>query len=261
MKSSPMLQLLLTFLAICGVAFPAQAKDGQTPLPPEQKYVDFRNPPRKYATTHEGKWLVMVEKQLMSDQPALAKQALARLHRNLDEAMRIFPAPARGRLEKVHIYLMYGPKAQNGGRDQGSDYITKAEIESYHQLDPHWEDSIIVYCAENYTQQSDLWALKALVHEFSHAHQLEHWPEKQPDILGAWQHAMKLGLYHNVKDEQGKSIAKAYAATNQLEYFAELSCMYFARCDYYPFDRKELKSYDPVGYAMIEKMWLNELDK
>ena len=31
--------------------------------------------------------------------------------------------------------------------------------------------------------------------------------------------------------------------------------MYFAGCNFQPFNRKELKAYDPVGYAMIEKMW------
>ena len=87
------------------------------------------------------------------------------------------------------------------------------------------------------------------------AQQLEQWPEDQPDIYQAWKNAMKLGLYRKVKNDRGKTVKKAYAAVNQLEYFAELSCMYFVGCDYQPFDRKELQRYDPVGYAMIEKMW------
>ncbi|MFT3883249.1 MAG: hypothetical protein QM703_26800 [Gemmatales bacterium] len=104
-------------------------------------------------------------------------------------------------------------------------------------------------------QISDFWAIKALVHELAHAHHLEQWPEDQPDILQAWNKAMKAGLYHGVKDDEGKKVAKAYAAVNQLEYFAELSSMYFVGCNYQPFSRKELAVYDPVGYAMIEKMW------
>ena len=66
---------------------------------------------------------------------------------------------------------------------------------------------------------------------------------------------MKLGLYHGVKDDEGKIVDKAYATVNQLEYFAELSCMYFVGCNYQPFDREELQTYDPKGYAMIEQMW------
>jgi hypothetical protein len=66
---------------------------------------------------------------------------------------------------------------------------------------------------------------------------------------------MKRRLYHDVKDDKGKTLEKGYAATNQLEYFAELSCMYFAGCNYHPLNRTELKVYDPAGYAVIEKMW------
>ena len=58
----------------------------------------------------------------------------------------------------------------------------------------------MVYCAQNYLDISDLWAMKALFHEFAHAYQLEQWPEKQPDILHAWEHAVKENKYRNVRD-------------------------------------------------------------
>jgi dipeptidyl-peptidase-4 len=114
---------------------------------------------------------------------------------------------------------------------------------------------VVIYSAANYARISDFWALKVLVHEFAHAQQLEHWPENQPDIVQAFEHAAVQGLYKGVKDDKGKVLDKAYAAVNQLEYFAELSCMYFVGCNYQPFDRKELEKYDPDGYAMVETMW------
>ena len=66
---------------------------------------------------------------------------------------------------------------------------------------------------------------------------------------------MKRRLYHQVKDVDGKTLDAAYATTNQLEYFAELTCMYFTGCNYKPFNRSELKQYDPPGYAMVERFW------
>jgi len=48
---------------------------------------------------------------------------------------------------------------------------------------------------------------------------------------------------------------QAYAAQNHLEYFAELSCAYFVGCNYAPFNRAELKEYDPAGFALIEALW------
>jgi hypothetical protein len=150
---------------------------------------------------------------------------------------------------------MYGPKAREGGKDNGLDYIQKASPASHNELDARWGDAVIVYCAQNYLDQSDFWALKAVFHELSHAYHLHHWPEAQSDIVLAYTGAMKRGLHHNVPDDSGKRLDSSYAATNALEYFAELSCMYFVGCNYKPFNRDELKKYDPAGFAMIEKLW------
>jgi hypothetical protein len=42
-------------------------------------------------------------------------------------------------------------------------------------------------------------------------------------------------------------LPEAYATVNQLEYFAELSSMYFVGCNYQPSNRRELMLYDPTG--------------
>ena len=141
-------------------------------------------------------------------------------------------------------------------RTTGSSISRKIAPDFHTELDPHWKDVIVIYCAQNYLDISDLWALKALFHEFAHAYQLQQWPEKQPDIMKAWEHARKQHLYQNVLDrETRKTLPSAYALTNQLEFFAELSCMYFVKCNYEPANREQLKEYDSVGYAMIRKMW------
>jgi hypothetical protein len=64
-----------------------------------------------------------------------------------------------------------------------------------------------------------------------------------------------LHAYRKDTDDARKRIQNAYALVNQLDYFAELSCMYFVGCQYQPFNRKELRAYDPIGYEMIQKMW------
>jgi hypothetical protein len=93
-----------------------------------------------------------------------------------------------------------------------------------------------------------------LLHELSHAvhgHLIGH---DNPAVLAAYKQAMDRGLYDKVKHETGRT-AKAYAATNDHEYFAELTCAYLDRCAYYPFTREELKEHDPVGYELMEKIW------
>ena len=133
--------------------------------------------------------------------------------------------------------------------------------EDHDWLDPRMARSIVIYNAENYVKISEFWALKGLIHEFGHAHHLEHWPEDRADIYDAWNHAMKAGLYQVVREEDKGTHNPNYAAQNHLEYFAELTAMYFVGAHYFPRDRAGLKAYDPAGYALAEKLWgLNRAD-
>jgi hypothetical protein len=217
--------------------------------------INYRVPRRDYVVVTVGSRPFRVEKSLETENKAVAKKAMGRLVKNIDKALDRFPEPAADELRKIRFFVMQGPKARGGGRNNGLEYI-QANAPPFHpELDSRWADSMVVYCAQNYVDLSDLWALKAVVHEFGHAYQLQNWPEKQPEIVHAYDNAMKKGLYRNVKSVDGKMIDTAYATTNQLEYFAELTAIYFAGCNYHPLNRSELKEYDPVGYAMIEQFW------
>jgi hypothetical protein len=93
-----------------------------------------------------------------------------------------------------------------------------------------------------------------ILHELCHAVHSHLLGNNNLTIKAAFQQAADRGLYDQVKHESGRT-AKAYAATNDHEYFAELSCAYLDRCAYFPFTREELKEHDPVGYAMMEQVW------
>jgi len=237
----------LLLVSACAAGEPAPAPSSPKPA------VNFREPERVYQAVQLGQWTVRVERELQTKEPDLAKRALARLEAKLGVMLAALPSSARARLEKLPIFLMYGPRAAGGGKDNGAEYFQRNAPEHHKQLDPRWKSCVVIYCASNYVQLSELWAVKLLVHEFAHAHHMEQWPEKQPDILQAWEHAKESGLYRQENKENGEILG--YAAANQLEYFAELSCMYFVGCNYPPASREELKTYDPVGYNMLEKMW------
>lgn len=248
------LTVFLNFVAFIGVVRFSAGQD-QVPEQKKKPNVNFREPERVYQTVKRGKWTIEVEKQLIDEAPAIATKAIRRLEEKLDECYRLLPKPAQPVLKELKLFVMYGPKARGGGYDNGLEYFANNAPKFREHLDERWSRCIVVHCAENYTEISNLWALKSLIHEFGHAHHKENWPEDQPEIMAAWKNAVEKGLHLNVKDEKGKTIPKAYALTNQLEYFAELTAMYFAKCNYAPIDRAALKKYDPVGYAMIQKMW------
>ncbi|MCX5682110.1 MAG: hypothetical protein NT049_00265, partial [Planctomycetota bacterium] len=189
----PFAALCLLLLSAC----PGMAAEPAAPAP--KPVVNFREPARTYNTVQLGQWTVMVEQQLQADDPDLAKQTLARLEGKLGVLLAALPDPARPRLQKLPIYLMYGPKAKDGGYNNGAEYFQKTAPEHNQNLDPRWKNCVVIYSARNYVQLSELWSVKLLAHEFAHAHHLQQWPEKQPDILQAWNHAVECGLYRQEK--------------------------------------------------------------
>ena len=96
-----------------------------------------------------------------------------------------------------------------------------------------------------------------LFHEFTHA--FHHYIGKsRQDIIETYQNAMNNNLYDKVKHEYslGKfNTQRAYAALNEFEYFAQLSEAYFGRCNYFPFNKNELKGHDIDGYNLCQKIW------
>ena len=220
--------------------------------------IDFRTPERDYVKSAGS--IILVERQLLTEDPAIAERAVARLQEKITHALSILPKHSRPVLEKIPFYVMYGPAARGGGLSSGLEYFQRTAPEYRAHLDLNWRSCVVVYSGANYTQLSDFWALKAVIHELSHAWQLEHWPEQQAEILAAWQNSVQLNLHRNVRGDTGNVLDASYASTNQLEYFAELSCMYFVGCDYEPFNREELKTYDPIGYTMIEQMWAQSVN-
>lgn len=227
----------------------------------QQKPVNYREPQREYQSFSTNGWAIDVEKQLITDDPRLAEKTISRLALKLNEVLKMLPADSREKMKNRKIFLMYGPKAKNDGRDNGAEYFQPRAVKHFKDMDTRWGGAVVVYCAKNYDRLSDLWSKKVLLHELAHAYHLEQWPENQPDICAAYKNAMDKKLYHDIKDRKGKTHATVYAVQNPLEYFAELSCMYFSGCDYPPYNREELKAYDPEGYAMIQKLWAEKKEK
>jgi hypothetical protein len=93
-----------------------------------------------------------------------------------------------------------------------------------------------------------------ILHEMAHAvhHRLLGW--QNPELKATFQQAVDRKLYDEVNDRFGRR-AKAYARTNELEYFAEISCAYLDSCNYFPFNYDQLQGYDPAGFAFVERVW------
>lgn len=93
-----------------------------------------------------------------------------------------------------------------------------------------------------------------LLHEYAHAFQDLYIPDLQEKLQDAFKQAVSSKKYENVAHENGSTM-RAYAITDITEYFAELTEAYFDMNDYYPFKRKELAEFDPVGFRLMQEAW------
>jgi hypothetical protein len=93
-----------------------------------------------------------------------------------------------------------------------------------------------------------------LLHELCHVIHFHLFGVNNPYIRAAYRQAQERKLYDESTSVLGRKMVP-YARTNEIEYFADLSCAYLYQLDYYPHTRDDLKKHDPLGYKMMEQIW------
>jgi hypothetical protein len=201
-------------------------------------------------------WNVHINKQLLAGTNApVTEGAMSMLKKQLDQVAAALPEKALKELQKVDlwvspVYANYEPKAEfHPGEDwlstEGRDTVMAGGIE--------------------FTDTADFGAeLKRMpnvaLHALSHAYQfhvVEGGDENQ-DIDAAYEKAQGGGTYDKVERvgaDGKKSTEQHPGMASSQEYFATLSEAFFARSDFFPHDREQLKKHDPAMYALLAKLW------
>ncbi len=217
--------------------------------------VNYRIQRRDYSRYDNSSWLIYYEASMYEGDPVLLKRSLEKLSRYLLEVELLLPASSINLLKKVDFYLLWGKASPQGGKSSGLRYLRNNERVYRKNIDPSWNESVVIFSANNFMSINPQLTRHVLIHELAHAwHIQERWLYNK-EIKAAANHAEKHKLYHLLKGENGQYIPKAYAMKNYFEYFAELSSIYFARNYYFPFDREQLKTHDSQGYALVKKLW------
>lgn len=89
------------------------------------------------------------------------------------------------------------------------------------------------------------------LHELAHAFHHFNVGDDNIVVKNTYKQAMERKLYD----------PSLYVATNEHEYFAEITCAYLDRMDAFPRTRDELKKHDPKGFEMMEKFWGKVVEK
>jgi len=212
-------------------------------------------PPAHQTNFIEG-WRVLVDERLLADDKPATEKALALLRKQLQEIVRVVPAPAVARLREVTLWFSpeypgVKPRAEyhpGAGwlRDNGRDPIMEKGVEFTDVRD-----------FEKETVRMPNFTLHELAHSY-HDRVLSLGFDN-PEIKAAYERAKASGSYDKVERWFGNgrpnTRERAYAMTNPMEYFAESTEAFFSRNDFFPFNRAELKAHDPEMERLLARLW------
>ncbi len=204
---------------------------------------------RNYAPV-EGRTLnIVAEQALINSHPELLEPAIAKLEKAVAAALATLPRQLHSEFSDVRYFFFIGKESMTGGRKGGQWYFRKGNRAS-----ERFDNSIVIRSTINYVKHyTDEQATRIAMHELSHAYYFYHSRAIYPDLKVAFVNAEAQKLYRKVKMEGGYELETAYAITNPFEYFAELAKTYHVGNYHYPFNRDDLREYDPVGFKMIER--------
>lgn len=177
-----------------------------------------------------------------------AKEALKILSAKLDEISKILKPVHFEKLKKVPIWIQYKLVS-----DRAMWYHPNKNWLMDNGYPAELEKSVEINNVRNFIDwQSDQPFM--VMHELAHAYEDLYLGEMQTKIVEAYKTAVSSGKYNSVSYIRGGK-QKAYAMNNKTEYFAELTEAYFGKNDFYPFNKTDLKDFDPTGYELMESAW------
>ena len=199
-------------------------------------------------------WTVMVSGRLLEENKEATAKALALLTAQLQEIVRVVPAPALAKLRGVTLWF----SPEYPGVKPSAEYHPGRGWLVEHRRDPAMVQGVEftnIRLFEAETKRMPNFVL----HELAHSYHDRVFGFGHAEIAAAYERAKAGGSYDAVERWTGEGRAhtkeRAYAMTNAQEYFAETSEAFFGRNDFFPFTREELRKHDPEMEKLLERLW------
>lgn len=198
----------------------------------------------------------MMQAQWARSSPVQARRVLAALETDLKAIEAVVPGPALDLLRARNTLWISPRLAERPGfSGRGMCFHESREWVSGHGLGAERFRGIEICNADDYL----LWRAEQpmmVLHELAHAYHEAIRPDDD-DLRAAFQQAVSSGRYERVAHVLAGpgELRRAYAITNDREYFAELTEAYFGRNDFAPMDRPALLEFDPEGARAVSDAW------
>ncbi len=200
-------------------------------------------------------WPVRVHRDLLK-QKELSARTLRQVEVQLYRIKRVVPAARVAQMQKIRIWVeLYEPHHPCMAYHPDADWLIDNDMH------PQKARCVELANAVTFLQwtRDQPWML---LHELAHGyhHQFLKDGYDNAEVLRTYNTATS-GKNYGVVDHIRGGKRQHYAATNQMEYFAEATEAYFGVNDYFPYVRQELAKYDPAGYRMLQNVWGDRLRK
>jgi hypothetical protein len=206
--------------------------------------------------TLKGFTILVHEAVLRQPADRWGRRPLDVLEAEFDDLKRVVPARHLELLRQVPVFVSWDAVPANSGIVA----VYRSSLKGAKHVGG--EDAPKINCIEILTLKrlgelrppGSVFQQVVTLHEMAHAvhHRLLGWDA--PEVKNAFNQAVERKLYDDSWDRSHRR-GRAYARTNEAEYFAELTCAYLDSCHYYPFTYSELREHDPIGFALMDAVW------
>jgi hypothetical protein len=207
--------------------------------------------PTSHVTRRIEGWTVRVDERLLQPpNEVLGRTALRYLENKLADILVVVPKDRVRKLQRVTIVL-----------DLSHGKLTSMQ---YHPsagwLKAHGYSTELAKCV-HLPRAADLATKRnireqpwAILHELAHAYHDQVLGFDEPRIRKAYTTYKKSGHGDKVLRHDGRHVPH-YALTNPMEFFAEMTEVYFGVNDFFPFNRAELREAEPEIHALLREIW------
>jgi hypothetical protein len=207
-----------------------------------------------YDTRTINGWTVHIDRRLLETENDKTSHMIERLTERLANIAQVVPAPAVTALRNVDLWV----SPQYPGVSPRSEYHPGADWLKKNGRNPAMVKGVEFTNVSHFDE--DLARMPMLVlHELAHAYHDQVLGFDQPEIIACYKQAVANKSYDAVDRFNGPgrpmSKERAYAMTNEREYFAESTEAFFGRNDFFPFTRSDLAAADPDMCKLLDRLW------
>ena len=211
---------------------------------------DYPKPVSRSVRNIEG-WTVRVDDRLLAPtNDVLGARALKLLEAKLADITYVVPEDKLAKLRAVPIVLDL-----THGRLRAMQYHPSPGWLAEHGYDTNLAKCVHICDAADFVRARQIneqpWVV---LHELAHAYHDQVLGFDEPRIREAYQHYQASGHGEKVLRYDGARI-RHYALTDQKEFFAEMTEVYFGLNDFFPFNRAELMTAEPDIFELMRAVW------